>query len=350
MNPDPGTSPAPAHKRRPRYSGKNPRRFDHKYKERDPYRHPDTVAKVLASGKTPAGTHRPILVAEILAALRPAPGEFAVDCTLGYGGHATAILERITPGGRLLAIDADPVEMARTEARLRAAGFDSRTLRCCRSNFAALPRLLAEETRPRADVILADLGVSSMQIDDPSRGFSLRENGPLDMRMNPQRGKPASDFLASVHAEALFSVLTQNADEPFASMLAEGLAGRTLSTTRELGAAVRTLLRGQNPAAIEGAVRRVFQAIRIEVNDEFGVLETLLRELPAALAPGGRVALLSFHSGEDRRVKKAFEHGVRAGVYAHCAPSPIQAGPEERRDNTRSSSAKLRWAVRALPV
>ncbi len=283
MNPDPDHAQfpglAPGHKRRPRYPGKNPRRFGHKYKEHEAHLHPETVAKVLASGKTPAGTHRPILVAEVLEALHPAPGDFAVDCTLGYGGHALAILERIRPGGRLLAIDTDPVELERTEQRLRGAGFDANALRCCRSNFAALPRLLAEEPRPLADVLLADLGVSSMQIDDPARGFSLRENGPLDMRMNPRRGTPASEFLASIQAGALFEILSQNADEPHARLLAEGLAGRKFLFTRDLGAAVRTLLRGQSPAAIDGAVRRVFQAVRIEVNDEFGVLETLLREL-----------------------------------------------------------------------
>lgn len=347
MSPDSGSTPSTSHKRRPRYSGKNPRRFDQKYKERDPHHHPETVAKVLASGKTPAGTHRPIMVAEILEALQPAPGDFAVDCTLGYGGHARAILERISPGGRLLGIDADPIEMARTEERLRKAGFGPDMLLCSRSNFAALPKILAGEPRSRADLILADLGVSSMQIDDPTRGFSVREDGPLDMRMNPQRGQSAAALLSSIRKEALVEILTQNADEPFAVMLAEGLAGRTLRTTRELASAVRLQLRGQNAAAIEGAVRRVFQAIRIEVNDEFGVLDVLLRQLPEALAAGGRVAVLSFHSGEDRRVKKAFEQGLRAGVYARVAPGPIQAGPGERRENTRSSSAKLRWAVRA---
>lgn len=347
MNQKPDSNGSLPHKRRPRYPGKNPRRFEQKYKERDPVLHPETVAKVLASGKTPAGTHRPIMVAEILGVLHPGPGDFAVDCTLGYGGHARGILERICPGGRLLAIDADPLEMERTEERLRQEGFDSNTLRCCRSNFAALPRLLAGESRQRADVLLADLGVSSMQIDNPERGFSLREDGPLDMRMNPNRGKSASEFLESIPSDELCEVLTRNSDEPFAGVLAEGLAGRRLPTTRGLASAVRGLLRGRNSAAVEGAIRRVFQAIRIEVNDEFGTLETLLRHLPGVLAPGGRAAILSFHSGEDRRVKKAFETGLREGVYARVSTGPVQAGAEERRDNTRSGCAKLRWAVRS---
>ncbi len=342
----PPSSDAPR-QRRPRYPGKNPRRYDQKYKEQDPHAHPETIAKVLASGKTPAGTHRPIMVEEILHILAPKPGDFAVDCTLGYGGHTTAILERILPGGHLLSIDADPLEMTRTEQRLRRMGYDSAALRCCRSNFAALPRLIDEEARGGADLILADLGVSSMQIDNPTRGFSLREEGPLDMRMNPNRGRSASEFLLNARPEELSLILTTHSDEPFSEILGTALAGRHFTTTRSLAHAIRDTLRGRPPAATEGAIRRVFQAIRIEVNDEFGALESLLRALPDALAPGGRVAILSFHSGEDRRVKKAFENGHLSGTYTRVAETPQQAGAEERRNNTRSSSAKLRWAVRA---
>jgi len=204
--PDPA-APAP-HKRRVRYAGKNPRRFEDKYKERDPQRHADTVAKVIAAGKTPAGTHRPIMVAEILEVLAPKPGEVAVDCTLGYGGHAQEILARLQPNGRLLGLDADPIELPKTEARLRALGFDEKVFTAHRSNFAGLPQVLAsvaavcdrredddnvrrsQTAATGADLILADLGVSSMQIDDPARGFSVKFSGPLDMRMNPQRGQP----------------------------------------------------------------------------------------------------------------------------------------------------------------
>src|SRR6516162_6519811 len=187
--------PAIPHRRRPRYSGKNPRRFEDKYKEHDPQRYADTVAKVLAAGKTPAGTHRPIMVAEILEVLAPKPGELAVDCTLGYGGHAREILAQIQPGGRLLGLDADPLELPKTEARMRDAGFGPETFSATRSNFAGLPQALAAANLAEADCLLADLGVSSMQLDDPSRGFSLKLEGPLDMRMNPQRGLPASALL-----------------------------------------------------------------------------------------------------------------------------------------------------------
>src|ERR1051325_8619855 len=132
------------HRRRPRYSGKNPRRFEEKYKEHDPQRYGETISKVLASGKTPAGTHRPIMVAEILHVLAPKPGELAVDCTLGYGGHAQEILARLQPGGRLIGLDADPIEFPKTEARLRTAGFGPETFTAVRSNFAGLPKVLAE--------------------------------------------------------------------------------------------------------------------------------------------------------------------------------------------------------------
>jgi 16S rRNA (cytosine1402-N4)-methyltransferase len=341
-------APAAPHRRRPRYAGKYPRRFEHKYKELNPDQHPDTVAKVLASGKTPAGTHRPIMVAEILERLNPQPGQVAVDCTLGYGGHAREILARIRPGGRLIGLDADPIELPRTEARLRALGFGPEEFRAHRSNFAGLPKVLAAEQLTGADMILADLGVSSMQIDNPSRGFSVKLTGPLDMRMNPNRGQSAAALLANITPAALSELLTENADEPRADLLANALAGKTVSTTRALADAVRRCL----PAGLldeehDETVRRVFQALRIAVNEEFSALEMLLRCLPHCLNPGGRVAILTFHSGEDRRVKKSFEAGLRDGLYADIAHEVIRPSPEERRDNPRSSSAKLRWAIRA---
>jgi 16S rRNA (cytosine1402-N4)-methyltransferase len=332
------------HKRRVRYSGKNPRRFEEKYKERDPQRYADTVAKVIASGKTPAGTHRPIMVAEIIAALAPQPGELAVDCTLGYGGHAQEILTRLQPGGRLLGLDADPVELPKTEARLRAAGFGLEIFTAVRSNFAGLPQALAAQNLAGADCILADLGVSSMQIDDPVRGFSVKMDGPLDMRMNPQRGFPASALLAKTSATALAKLLQENADEPRASELADALAGEHFATTKTLAAAIRAALPRLHKDDLDLTVRRVFQALRIAVNDEFSALDMLLRHLPSCLNPGGRVAILTFHSGEDRRVKKVFEASLRDGVYSDSAQEVIRPTPEERRDNPRSLPAKLRWA------
>jgi 16S rRNA (cytosine1402-N4)-methyltransferase len=337
----------PPHKRRKRYSGKNPRRFEEKYKEHDPTRYRETVAKVIASGKTPAGTHRPIMVAEILEVLAPQPGEIAVDCTLGYGGHAQELLTRLQPGGRLLGLDADPIELPKTEARLRALGFGQDVFSAHRSNFAGLPQVLAANGINGADVILADLGVSSMQLDEPARGFSVKHEGPLDMRMNPQRGQSASALLARIEPPALAALLEEHADEPNAALLAPALAGKQFATTTALGNAVRATLPRLKREDADLSVRRVFQALRIAVNDEFSALDTFLRNLPACLNPGGRVAILTFHSGEDRRVKKAFESGLRAGNYAEITREVIRPTPEEVRSNPRSSPAKLRWARRA---
>jgi 16S rRNA (cytosine1402-N4)-methyltransferase len=345
--PKPSPDQPTPHRRRPRYSGRNPRRFDEKYKEHDPQRYVETVAKVLASGKTPAGTHRPIMVAEILEILAPKPGEVAVDCTLGYGGHAQEILPRLQPGGKLLGLDADPVELPKTEARLRALGFGPEVFTTHRSNFAGLPQVLATAGLTGADIILADLGVSSMQIDDPARGFSVKLEGPLDMRMNPQRGQPASTFLEKINSEKLATLLMENADEPHAALLVPVLAGKAFPTTKALAAAVRAALPRMNKEDSDLSIRRVFQALRIAVNDEFSALETFLRNLPACLNSGGRVAILTFHSGEDRRVKKAFEAGLRNGHYSDIAAEVIRPTAEERNSNPRSAPAKLRWARRA---
>ena len=284
------------------------------------------------------------MVAEILEVLAPKPGELAVDCTLGYGGHAREILARLQPGGRLLGLDADPIELPRTEARLRDAGFGSESFLAVRSNFAGLPQALAGANLTGADCIVADLGVSSMQLDDPSRGFSLKFDGPLDMRMNPQRGYPASVLLEKTPPAALAKLFEENADEPRAADLANALARRTFPTTQALASGVRAVLPHMGKDEIDLTIRRVFQALRIAVNDEFSALDTLLRYLPMCLNPGGRVAILTFHSGEDRRVKKFFEAGLREGAYADIAHEVMRPTPEERRDNPRSSPAKLRWA------
>jgi 16S rRNA (cytosine1402-N4)-methyltransferase len=338
-------TPAP-HKRRPRYSGKNPRRFEDKYKELNPGRYAETVEKVLASGRTPAGTHRPIMVAEILELLAPKPGEVAVDCTLGYGGHAQEILPRLAPGGKLLGLDTDPIELPKTEARLRALGFAPDMFTAHRSNFAGLPQVLAANEIAGADLILADLGLSSMQIDDPARGFSVKFDGPLDMRMNPQRGQPASAFLAKISLAALATLLVEYADEPHAATLAPALAGKTFATTKSLANAIRAVVPRLNKESCDLSIRRVFQALRIAVNDEFSALDTFLRNLPACLNPGGRVAILTFHSGEDRHVKKSFESGLRDGIFSDIAREVLRPSPAERDSNPRSTPAKLRWARR----
>jgi 16S rRNA (cytosine1402-N4)-methyltransferase len=347
------TDPSPEDKpaRRPRYRGANPRQFAEKYKELQPDRYPDDVAKVIASGRTAAGSHRPIMVREILEALSPRPGEVAVDCTLGYGGHAREILAAVQPGGRLIALDVDPIEGQKAEARLRALGFPEGALAVWRRNFAGLPALLAAEAPGGADVILADLGLSSMQIDDPARGFTFKGDGPLDMRMDPARGRPASALLAGLDEATLARILAENADEPRAAVVAAAVvrarARTPLTTTRALATVVRTAYGRRSEGEVGDATRRVFQAIRVAVNGEFASLEALLRALPSCLRPGGRVAVLTFHSGEDRRVKAAFKEGLQAGSYASIANGVVRASAEERRANPRATSAKLRFAVRS---
>jgi 16S rRNA (cytosine1402-N4)-methyltransferase len=330
--------------RRKRYSGKNPRRFEDKYKEHDPARYGETVAKVIASGKTPAGSHIPIMVAECLDALQLGPGMIGVDATLGYGGHALRVLEKISPDGKLIGLDVDPIEQPKTEARIRAAGYGADRFEAVRSNYAGIAKALGSTA---VDFIFADLGCSSMQFDDPSRGFSFKVAGPLDMRMNPGRGLSASDWLAKVSVAKLELALRDHSDEPRAESIAQALAGHRFTDTLALANAIRSAIRVSDEAERELTVRRVFQAVRIAVNEEFSALEAFLKTLPQCLKPGGRAAILTFHSGEDRRVKHAMKAGLRDGIYSEMSDGTITAGPDERRMNPRSSSAKLRWVTRA---
>jgi 16S rRNA (cytosine1402-N4)-methyltransferase len=317
----------------------------------DPERYADDVQKILASGKTPAGMHRPIMVAEVLECLRPSAGEVAVDCTLGGGGHARAILERVRPGGRLIGIDVDPIELPRTEAQLRASGYGPDVFIARHASFAGLPKVLAAEGSHQVDLAVADLGVSSMQIDNPDRGFSYKGVGPLDMRLNPQRGETAAQLIARSSEGALAQLLDDNADEPHAALIAHMLKTEPVTTTHALERHLRLRLTSDVPALsktdVKMSIRRTFQALRIAVNDEFSALDALLRALPLCLSPGGRAAILTFHSGEDRRVKRAFLAGLREGIYASVADQVIRPGKDETFANRRASSAKLRWAVRA---
>lgn len=338
-------------RRRPRYAGKHPRHFHEKYKEHQPARYASDVAKVLASGKTPAGTHRPIMVREIMEVLRPGPGEVAVDCTLGYGGHARELLAAIQPGGRLLALDQDPIELPKTEARLRDLRFPAESLVVKRMNYAGLAGALAAEGLSGADVVLADLGLSSMQIDDPARGFTFKVDAPLDMRMNPQRGLPASSLIARSDPAEVARWLADYSDEPLADVLAPVICRLAPTTTTQLAQAIREAAQPAAPRAraeeIELTVRRVFQAIRIAVNEEFSALDAWLRNLPQCLRPGGRVAVLTFHSGEDRRVKQAFKAAFARGEFSAISTEVMRASPEEQHSNPRSAPAKLRWAIKA---
>jgi 16S rRNA (cytosine1402-N4)-methyltransferase len=299
----------------------------------------------------PAYPHQPIMVSEVLRCLDPQPGDVAVDCTLGGGGHAHAILSRLQPGGRLIGLDVDSLELPRTESRLRAAGFGPDAFVARHGNFAELPRMLADEGQRPVDVILADLGVSAMQHDSPARGFNFKTVGPLDMRMDPGAGEPAAQLLARIEEATLARLLREHADEPHADLIAGILKRQAVETTHALERLVRLGLNRALPdlpkAAVKMSVRRTLQALRIAVNGEFAALESLLAALPACLAPGGRVAIMTFHSGEDRRVKKAFLAGLRSGAYADVARQVIRSQKEETFANRRASAAKLRWAVRS---
>jgi 16S rRNA (cytosine1402-N4)-methyltransferase len=343
------------HVRRKRYRGTHPRAFSEKYKEHDPERYAEDLKRILARGETPAGMHRSIMVEEVLGALAPRPGETAIDATLGYGGHAREILARILPGGRLYGFDRDPVELKKTTERLRASaippGSPEGAFVPVNANFSTIGDYFAAAGLAGADIFLADLGLSSMQIDDPERGFSFKQNGPLDMRMNTAKGQSAREYLAGVSEAALRSVLASNADEAMAAEIARAIWLRrsSLATTRDLAEAICSVfpqLAFKDPVMTR-TLRRCFQAIRIEVNGEFAALEALLASLPNFLKSGARIAILAFHSGEDRRVEAAFAEGFARGQYSSICPEVIRPGHEERYNNPRSSSAKLRWAIRA---
>ncbi len=340
--------------RRERYKGTHPKSFKEKYKEQQPLLYATDVEKVMAQGRTPAGMHRSICVNEILAILKITPGEIGLDATLGYGGHSLEMLKCLQQSGTLYATDVDPYELPKTKERLNALGYGDDVLIIKKMNFSGID-LIAKEAG-LLNFVLADLGVSSMQIDNPDRGFSFKIEGPLDLRLNPTTGKSAAALLKKISQTQLEDLLIENADEPFYEVIAKAIVttiaqGKSITTTTELKKiiteALETLPKKLNGDDIKKSCQRCFQALRIKVNNEFGVLDQFLDKLPEALASGGRVAILSFHSGEDRRVKKSFQHLFREGIYKEIAPDIIRATPEECFTNPRAKSAKLRWAIKA---
>jgi 16S rRNA (cytosine1402-N4)-methyltransferase len=340
--------------RRVRYKGTHPKTFKEKYKEMQPERYAADIEKVLQKGYTPAGMHRSICVNEIMDFLNVQPGQVGMDATLGYGGHSLEILKALNHQGKLYATDVDPLELPRTKERLEKQGFGDADVVIKKMNFAGID-LIVEEAG-LLNFILADLGVSSMQIDNPERGFSLKVDGPLDLRLNPHNGKSAARLLEIISQQKLEELLSENSDEPYADVIAEAIiktikSGGKIQTTTQLKDCIKEALdffpASESKDMIKKSCQRTFQALRIEVNDEFGVLNAFLQKLPDALAVGGRVAILSFHSGEDRRVKKAFQAFYRQGVYSEISPEPIRPSPEEVASNPRARSAKLRWAIKA---
>jgi 16S rRNA (cytosine1402-N4)-methyltransferase len=298
--------------------------------------------------------HIPVLPNAVFAALAPQPGQTIVDCTLGLGGHAAMLLERVLPGGRLIGTDFDPAHVGLARERLARVPGGAGAFALHHSNFAALPSVLAAEGVGQVDGILADLGVASPQIDNPDRGFSYRRPGPLDMRMDPSRSESAAQLLARLGEREIAAALRELGDEDDADMIAKLIvkrrATRPIETTQDL---TRIVCDARNFSLTRAAgaklhpAARTFQALRILVNREIPNLHRLLAVAPSLLRPGGRLAIISFHSGEDRVVKQSLRDGHRAGVWATVSDDPVVATADEVRENPRSRSAKLRWAVLA---
>lgn len=342
------------HKRRVRYKGTHPKKYDEKYKELQPEKYPETVARVISKGSTPVGMHISICVKEILEFLQIKPGQKGLDATLGYGGHTQEMLKCLQNQGHMYALDVDSIEMAKTRERLQKLGYGPEILTIKQLNFANIDQVAAEAGP--FDFVLADLGVSSMQIDNPERGFSFKKDGPLDLRLDPAKGIPASERLRTISREELQGMLVENSDEPYAQEIARAVVneikkGNKIATTTQLKdvieAALSFLPEADRKEAVKKSCQRTFQALRIDINSEFEVLFQFLEKLPDVMAPGGRVAILTFHSGEDRIVKKIFKQMHREGIYSEIAADVIRPSAEECSINSRARSTKMRWAIKA---
>lgn len=342
------------HKRRVHYSGKYPKKFEEKYKEQNPDKYKDTIDHVIAKGSTPAGMHISIMVKEILDFLQIQPGQQGLDCTLGYGGHTRKMLEKLEGSGCIYGIDVDPIESEKTVKRLRDAGFGEDIFKFRLINFANIDQVAAEAGR--FDFVLADLGVSSMQIDNPERGFSYKVDGPLDLRLDPDHGESAAERLKHIARDEFVGMMVENSDEPYAEEIADKVfslmkKGESIDTTTALREAIESALwklpKDEKADAVKKSCARVFQALRIDVNSEFEVLYAFLEKLTGILNPGGRVAILTFHSGEDRLVKKSFKELYKSEVYSEISSDVIRPSAEECRVNPRSKSTKMRWAIKS---
>lgn len=336
------------HKRRPRYKGTHPRRFEDKYKELNPEKYREDVDKIISQGKTPAGMHIPIMVEEILEVLKIQPGEVGYDATLGYGGHSSRMLAALQGQGHLFATDVDPIESEKTRQRLADMGFGPEMLTIKRMNFANLDQVSPDR---KFDFVLADLGVSSMQIDNPQRGFTFKQDGPLDLRLDPTSGVTAAQRLLELSQDELAAMLEENSDEPYADEIAQAICRNLpIDTTRQLYTVIENALsflpQKSRKQEVRKSCQRTFQALRIDVNSEFEVLYAFLEKLPGVLNPSARVAILTFHSGEDRLVKKAFKEGLREGLYSSISDGVIRPSAEECFRNSRAHSTKLRWAIK----
>ena len=295
------------------------------------------------------GSHEPVLVDEILFWLQCKPGGVYVDCTLGYAGLATRILDRTAPDGILVGIDRDAAALAESRARLHDV---MARVRLKHGNFSELKAMVAETGLLRVDGVIFDLGVSSPQLDRPERGFSFREDGPLDMRMDQREGRTAADLIRDLPETELADVIYQLGEERYSRRIARAIVQArvqgAIETTRELAAVVERAVPASYRHGRIHCATRTFQALRIAVNRELDVLEPALRDAVDILSPGGRVCAVSFHSLEDRIVKHTFRalaNGPEASVRV-LTKKPVIASEVERDHNPRSRSAKLRVVER----
>ncbi|MEG2086335.1 MAG: 16S rRNA (cytosine(1402)-N(4))-methyltransferase RsmH [Clostridia bacterium] len=341
------------HKRRVRYKGTHPHTFQEKYKELNPEKYQLDVEKIIQKGKTPAGMHIPICVNEILEFLSIKPTQIGLDVTLGYGGHTQKMLECLQGQGHLYAIDVDPIEIEKTQERLKALGYGSEILTISKMNFANIDKILPTG---KFDFVIADLGVSSMQIDNPERGFTFKRDGKLDLRLDPTTGKTAAERLRELNYMELVEMLTENSDEPYAEAIAKAIMrmfnkGEAIERTKQLSFAIEEALAflpiKEREDTIKKSCQRTFQALRIDVNSEFQALSEFLEKLPNVLNKGGKVAILTFHSGEDRLVKKSFKTLAAQGIYSDVARDVIRPTAQECNQNPRAHSTKMRWAIKS---
>lgn len=343
------------HKRRIHYSGKYPKKYEEKYKELNPDKYTDIAEHVKSKGNTPAGTHISIMVQEILDFLDIQPGMQGLDCTFGYGGHSSKMAEKLEGKGRLVSLDVDPIESAKSKERLAKLGYGEDILSVELINFAHIDEVAAKYGK--FDFILADLGVSSMQIDNPERGFSYKVDGPLDLRLDPTKGATAAERIMELDEEELVTIFIENADEPYAEQIAKTItsfkkSGQAIDTTTALRKIIEKALLNvglpekERKDAVKKSCARVFQALRIDINHEYDVLYSMLEKLPDVLNPGGKVAILTFHSGEDRLVKQFFKLHKKDGLYSDVARDVIRPSAQECIDNPRARSTKMRWAIR----
>lgn len=283
--------------------------------------------------------HVPVLPAETLALLDPQPGEVWVDCTTGGGGHARMIAERVGPTGRLIGLDQDPTMLERAAPRLTGL-----PVTLVHANFDQLADVLKSQGVAQVDGVLADIGFSSDQLGDPTRGLSFLADGPLDMRLDPTAGGTAADLVNTLPERSLADLLFEFGEERKSFRVAKRIVERRrvkkFETTADLASVVRSCL--PRSGGIDPATR-TFQALRIAVNDELGALDRLLTALPAVVKTGGRAGIISFHSLEDRRVKQAFRDSA---VWTPKTKKPVEASDAETATNPRARSAKLRVAVR----